>query len=238
MGISEKLFIAKAQKVFFNPSPLYEYDSIVEGCIVKDKFGDEWTMRAIDRNTWRGFHRINVNDDGPKNVYTLYFIKNKTKIIENLRNIESMEELNKLSNNLYFEINDLLKENIKNDMLVYNRVRVPIDLFLEHVISIANELSSCRKKLIPFLFVPLDEHTIKNCFTPRELIKEDLTLITTIADVDSPDEYNRLQKILYKKSVERTKEYGEKYYRIYSELLWNERYKNCFGGNLFETNLL
>lgn len=95
-----------------------------------------------------------------------------------------------------------------------------------------------QKKIIPFLFVPLDEHTIKKCFIPRELIKEDLTSITTIADVDSPDEYDRLQKILYKKSVERTKEYGEKYYRIYSELLWHERYKNYFGGNLFETNLL
>lgn len=146
MGISEKLFIAKAQKVFFNPSPLYDYDSIVEGCIVKDKFGDEWTMRAVDRNTWRGFHRINVNEDGPKSVYTLYFIKNKTKIIEDLKNIGSMEELNKFSNDLYSEINDLLKENIKNDKLVYNRVRIPIDLFLEHVISMANELNSCRKK--------------------------------------------------------------------------------------------
>lgn len=238
MGISEKLFIAKAQKVFFNPSPLYDYDSIVEGCIVKDKFGEEWTMRAIDRSIWRGFHRINVNEDGAKNIYVGYLIKNKTSIIDAIKKINNLDELNKFSDNLCSEIQALLKETIKNDKLVYNRIRVPIDLFLEHVISMAKELNCFRKKLIPFLFVPLDEHTIEKCFTSIELMKEDSKSITTITDIDSFDEYDRLQKILYKKSIERTKEYGEKYYRIYSELLWHDRYKNCSGGNLFETNLL
>ncbi|AKN33765.1 hypothetical protein Ccar_24240 [Clostridium carboxidivorans P7] len=237
MELIAKMFMAKAKKVFFNPSPLYNYDSIAQGCVVKDEYGDEWTMSAIDRSIWRGFHRVNNNEDGPKKVYIQYFIENKVKITDTLKKINSKDELNELSNYLYYELNDLLKENIKDDKLVYNRVRVPIDLFLEHVVSMAIELNDCRKKLIPFLFVPLDEHTIRNCFNEKQLIKDNLNIISRIGDIDLDKEYDRMQKILYNRAVRISKEYGQEYYRIYSELLWHNRYRN-FGRNLFETNLL
>jgi len=44
-----------------------------------------------------------------------YFMKNKLEIIDNLKNINNSNELNELSNQLYSELYDLLKQKIKEN---------------------------------------------------------------------------------------------------------------------------
>lgn len=235
---SGKMFMAKAKRVFLNPEPLYDYNSIVQGCSVKDNENNGLsTMYAIDRSIWRGFRKVDEYEDGAKYIYVQYFLDNKVKIIDKLMNINTVNELNKFSNELCSELHDLLSNNVLADKLVYNRIRVPVDLFIEHVVAMARELSECRKKLVPLLFVPLDEHSIKNCFQEKDLFKNSYKFISTIGDIDSPEEYDRLQDILFNKAKARSKELGQPYYRIYSEMLWHDRFKDTVGGNLFETNL-
>lgn len=231
------MFIIQAEKIFLNPHPLYDYNSIVEGCVVKDKFGENKIMRAVDTNTYRGFERINKDEEGASRIYITYFLKNKLKIIEQLIKVKTLDELNNFSNILYLEMEKLLLEgNIKEQKIIYNRVRFPIDLFIEHIVCMSEELKSERKKLVPLLFVPLDKHTISKCFKEKDLFVKNNKFIKGIGDIDTKEEYYRLQNILYKNSLKMSNEFGKKYYRIYSELLWKDRSINMFAGNLFETN--
>ncbi|WP_322020152.1 hypothetical protein [Clostridium butyricum] len=119
-----KLFVLQAKKIFLNPNPLYDYNSIIEGCLVEDKFGELVQMKAINSNTYRAFKRIDTTEEGASKIYEAYFIKNKMKIINSLKNIDTIEKLNDFSNKLQNEITELLLSgNIKDSVINYNRVR-------------------------------------------------------------------------------------------------------------------
>lgn len=238
LNMGTKIFLAKAEKIFLKPSQLYSYDEIINGCTVKDKFGDVHIMSAIDKSIWRGLHiRRDVQDtDGPKLIYTEFFNNNKKHIIETLKSINNNFELNYFSNQIYEELNNILKRNIKEEKLVYNRVRLPIDLVIEHIVAMAEELNSNRNKLVPLLFVPLDRESLRFAFDEPELKKSNFDDIHSIGDIESSGEYDRLQNIVQQRAEKIGKQLGGKYYRIYMELLWHKRDKN-WGGNLFETNI-
>ncbi len=233
-----KLFVLQAKRIFLNPNPLYDYSSIIEGCLVEDKFGELVQMKAINSNTYRAFKRIDTTEEGASKIYEAYFIKNKMKIINSLKNTDTIETLNDFSNKLQNEIAELLLSgNIKDSVINYNRVRFPIGLAIEYIVCMAEELKSVRHKLVPLVFVPLDSHTINKCFNDKQRF-DGKKFVEGISDIETKESYDKLENILYKNSLKLSKEFGETYYRIYSELLWKDRKDNLFAGNLFESNLI
>lgn len=241
-GSEKEMFISivkKAEVVFLNPNQLYPYDSIVNGCIVADPLGGiSKTMYAVANNTWRGFHRTANSTYGSKKIFTAYFTKNKLKILSALNTISSMDELDSLEENICNDIRNELFGNIKEDQLKsYNKIRKPVDLYIEHIVSMCSELTSNRTNIVKFLFLPLDSQIFSSSyiFSRSQLYSNGIKDNATFKDVQSQITYNSLQNILLKKSVDISNCIGKEFCRIYFDLLWNGRYRKP-GRNLFETN--
>lgn len=230
----------KAKDVFLNPSPLYSYEEIVNGCKVKDpSSGTTETMYAVSKNTWRGFHRTADSIYGSKEIFTGYFTKNKKTILSALKSVKSMEELDSLEDEICNDIRNNLFGNIKAEQLKsYNKIRKPVDLYIEHIVSMCSEISSeDRIKLSKLMFLPLDSRIFSSpyIFDPSELRYYGINNNATFKDVQNSQTYAKLQDILFKRATDISKVIGEEFHRIYFDLLWNDRYKKR-GKNLFETN--
>jgi hypothetical protein len=232
--------VKKTEEVFLKPNPPYSYENIVNGCKVTDVLsGTSKTMYAVSNNTWRGFHRTANSIYGSKEIFTGYFTKNKPKILSALISINSTEELNLLEDEICNEIKNNLVGNIKADQLKsYNKIRKPVDLYIEHIVSMCSEISNAnRTRLCRFLFLPLDSQIFRSpyIFKRSQLRNYGINDNATFKDVQNPEIYTALQDVLYKKSVDISNEIGKEFYRIYFDLLWNDRYKKP-GKNLFQTN--
>jgi len=231
--------VKKAEDVFLKPNPLYSYENIVNGCIVTSSFsGMCKTMYAVSNNTWRGFHRTFDSIYGSKEIFTGYFIQNKEKILGALESIKSTEELDSLEDSICNDIKTELFGNIRADQLnSYNKIRKPVDLYIEHIVSMCSEFSGNRIKITKFLFLPLDSQIFSSpyIFSRSQLYSYGIKDNATFKDVQIRKTYNALQDILLKKAIDISNCIGKKFNRIYFDLLWNDRYKKP-GNNLFETN--
>jgi hypothetical protein len=212
-------YLNRATQIFLRPTPEYDWSYIVP--------------RAVGQNTIRGFHRVNTNCPGAKPVFVSYFIENKAALIADMTAIKSRAELHLLSNNICRKLKSRL-DNIKPKQLVpYNKLRKPVDLYIEHLVAMAHDLRHARQRLTPLLFLPLDclifaHHAL---FTDEELSAHNLSRQSTYKDVQSETIYSKLQKLV----LDRADELKRSFYPIYFDLLWNDRSKRQ-GGNLFETN--
>ena len=231
--------VKKAEVVFLKPNPLYSYDDIVNGCIVSSPFsGISKTMYAVGNNTWRGFHRTSNSIYGSKEIFTSYFSRCKQKILSALNSITSMEELHTLEESICNDIRNELFGNIKeNQLKSYNKIRKPVDLYIEHIISMCSEISSSRINYVKLLFLPLDSQIFSSpyIFSRSQLYSNGIKDNATFKDVKSRITYNSLQRILLNKAVNISNCIGREFHRIYFDLLWNDRYRKP-GRNLFETN--
>ena len=229
--VFSRSYITLAKKVFTAPDPRYEWDEIVAGIEVGSK-----CHSAVGISTFRGFHRINKASHGAKNVFVNYFLDNKTELVGNLLRIRSRSELHKLSNRICKRIKDKLRNIIRSDQLdSYNKIRKPIDLYVEYLSSMARELDKVRSKLTPLLFLPLDSQIIsdKALFSDDELGDHGLSRKSTYKDVTSESAYRALQGLVRRKSEAMSAH--SRFYPIYFDLLWNKRYRNN-GRNLFKIN--
>lgn len=231
--------VNKAEDVFLKPNPLYTYDNIVNGCTVTSILsGIRKTMYAVSNNTWRGFHRTADSTYGSKEIFTGYFTQNKQKILSALESIKSTEELDSLEDSICKDIKTGLFGNIRADQLgSYNKIRKPVDLYIEHIVSMCSELSSNRINIAKLLFLPLDSQIFSSpyIFSRSQLYSYGINDNATFKDVQTRKTYNALQDILSKKAIDISNCIGKEFNRIYFDLLWNDRYKKP-GKNLFETN--
>lgn len=243
MMSKEKVYnqiIIKGDQIFNMPEDIYKYNYIINGCIVKNKSGKAERMYAVGSNTWRGFHKKDKEGIGSKEVFTSYFTGNKTFIVNTLKNISSEEELHEFENKICKDIKEKLILCIKENMLnSYNKIRKPIDLYIEHIVSMADDFTEDeRARLSDFLFLPLDSQmfTSEYIFTEVELYKFNLSRNSSFKDVYSESCYKSLQELLELKAQSISKDLDQNMKRIYFDLLWNERFLKE-GKNLFETNL-
>lgn len=224
----------KAKAIFQRPAETYSYESIVVGCPVKSELGEAATMYAVAKNTWRGFHRIDKSKDGAGSVFMDYFIKKKQYVIDALKTINTVEELDLFEDQICQEIKEELV-NIKQDMKKsYNKIRKPVDLYIEHIVSMAKELEGHRDRLAKLLFLPLDSQILASeyIFDTFELSRCGLKRSSTYGDIESKKVYKYIQELL----ITKAKEINEKEFcRIYFDLFWNDRYLKK-GTNLFQTN--
>ncbi|MBV4428296.1 hypothetical protein [Clostridium tyrobutyricum] len=231
--------VKKAEKVFLNSKTTYSYNEIINGCHVSNHSGSYKTMYAVGSNTWRGFHKKETTSAiGSKFVFTGYFTKNKDYIIENLKNMDNINKLNEFENKLCKNLKELLISHIKENMLnSFNKIRKPVDLYIEHIVSMSEELKDYKTKLIPMLFLPLDSQVFasEHIFTIKELYKYGLKRSSSFKDITSPKSYSELQRLLRIKAIKAGSILNKNFCRIYFDLLWNNRYENP-GSSLFETN--
>jgi len=231
-----KGLIEKGESIFIKPQKLYSYDSIINGCMVIDSNGKAIKMYAVAQNTWRGFHKLDKEGIGSKEIFVPYFNNNRENIISGLKDINTVEELEVFENTISDELRAMLSKCIKNNMLdSYNKVRKPVDLYIEHIVSMAKEFTTAqREKLVPLLFLPLDSQIFASeyIFSVKELYSFGLKRGSTFKDVSSSKIYKAIQNSLIEKSLK----INDSFQRIYFDFFWNERYKKT-GASLFETNI-
>jgi len=235
--VNWKEYLQRADQIFIHPKLTYSWEDIVTGVSVRTKGGMSKTMYAVGTNTFRGFHKINKDRPGAADIFKSFFIKEKISICSKLRMVNHYIELHTLENDICNDINGMLK-NFKREMfLSYNKLRKPIDLYFEHIISMAKEMNEEREKLVSCLFLPLDSQMFANStlFTDGDLKAYQVTRKSTYQDVRDEHTYCELQNIVRRKAEDITIKTGQAFNPIYFDLLWNDRYKSS-GRNLFETN--
>jgi hypothetical protein len=129
--------------------------------------------------------------------------------------------------------------NIKEEAIAsYNKVRKPVDLYIEHLVATSSDLDiTLRSKLAPLLFLPLDSQIFSNpaIFPLRELQNVNLSRNSTYQSVATEKTYTVLQSYLLEKSARISQGYGVAFHRIYFDMFWGDRFRNQ-GSNLFEVN--
>lgn len=206
-------------RIFLNPTPLLSYEYLAKN--------------SLASNTYRGFHRIDKCQPGASQIFEGFLLSNKQDIIKELNNISSEKELDQFADSLCDSLSHQLKVNIKDHQLTsYNKLRKPIDIIIEHMVSMGKDFANHRNALIPFLYLPLDSQMFK-CnfvFSDSEIKELEIRRTFSFKNIKSKEHYQKIQNFLKQKiSNEGVNS------RIYLDLIWNKRYESS-GTNLFLTN--
>lgn len=227
----------KADAVFLRPMPLYTWDAIVSGTTVCSEPGANRRMTAVGGNTFRGFYRLDKTSPGPKEAFISYFVTERQALVEALYGVRTREELHHLSNRICAAIRARLTNCAPRQLVPYNKIRKPVDLYLEHLTAMAVELDAARSTLVPLLYLPLDSQILAHTalFTDAELKAHGLHRNSTYKDITTENIYLALQHLLGERAEAVAAALHRPFPVIYFDLLWNDRYRN-WGANLFETN--
>jgi len=208
------------ERVFYNPTPLIDYEMLIKNSLGSNAL-------------FVGFHKINKTEQGSKDVFEYTFNKNKTSIIETINQIKTENELDEYENKICEELLEGLKINIISKQLnSFNKIRKPVDIVFEHLVSMGEDFHEARKNLTRHLFLPLDSQMFQSefVFSNLEVLHMQIKRTYTFKDIQQKEHYRTIQKFLKEKS----EKLGLRC-RIFFDLIWNERY-NTKGLNLFETN--
>jgi len=157
--------------------------------------------------------------------------------VNDLTAIRSRPDLHSLSNRIRDEIRARLHNIQPYQLDSYNKVRKPVDLYIQHLVAMAVELDRVRATLVPFLFLPLDSQILAHpcLFKESELRVHRLSRKSTYRDITSEQTYEALQELTSQKADVVAATRQRPFHVIYFDMIWNHRYRNG-GGNLFETN--
>lgn len=219
MGKAIELINKVGERLFYDPSPVYDYEYLVK--------------KSLGPNTYRGFHKVEKSKPGAKDVFENYFEKNEAYIIDALQSLKSEHGLDMLEQEICKGLKRELKKNIDNRQLVsYNKLRKPVDIIIEHLLSMGTDFSKVRKTGTKFLFLPLDSQMFQSqfVFSDQEIAELKIDRRFTFKDITSEGHYDEIQAFL----KEKASRIGLKN-RIFFDLVWNDRYKTK-GKNLFESN--
>ena len=238
MPILTANFVQLAEQVFLHPQPTYPWNNIVSGVVVN---GTE--MHAVSRNTWRAFHRVNKPGPGAKDVFIPYFTQapGATALIQQLSQVATVENLDHLANSICDHLRHrLINGNIKPHQLEpnkYNKLRKPVDIYLEALVSMATELTPHRARLTPLLRVPLDTWIFGHplLLTEPMLRAAGLNRGSGFGELKQEADYIQLQSALQTLARQCAAELQRPFHPIYFDLLWGNRYTRN-GGNLFQLN--
>jgi len=230
-------YAARGSEIFLQPKPEYPWRDIVSGTNVQSKNGQIRRMFAVAPNTFRGFHRINQQCPGAKEEFVSYFRDGESKIVAMLRTVENREQLHHIADTLCSEIRDRLTNCKPSQLDSYNKLRKPVDLYLQHLTCMASELRKSRDNLVPLLFLPLDSQIVAHpyIFTVTELSVHRLTRQSTYKDIADSKSYNSLQAIVASRASQVSSTIHCPFHPIYFDLIWNNRFER-WGGNLFEAS--
>jgi hypothetical protein len=150
-------------------------------------------MHWVD--TYRGFHRTDKKTDGAKVAFTSVLRSKKDDIIRSLSKIRNEDELTELENEMGESVRMVLHKTIRKDQLdSYNKIRKPLDIFFEHLVSMEEDFGSIRRKITPFLFLPLDSWMFKSpeVFPDEELEALQIKRNFSFQDIVKPGHYFKI----------------------------------------------
>ena len=231
-------YVDKADLVFLRPGNRYLWDEIVLGVVVLTARGTPRArpVSAVEMNTFRGFHRVIKNCPGAQEGFRSYFVEERINLTHALEQVETREQLHELQNRICESLRGRLK-NVRSEQLrSYNKLRKPVDLYIEHLVNMALELDTHRSRLTPLLFLPLDSQILQHpeLFTDNELRTEGLSRRSTYKDVTTETMYQSMQQLLKQKADGIASQLHRSFHVIYFDLIWGSRFRN-WGSNLFET---
>lgn len=206
------------ERIFYHPNPQLSYEYL--------------SQYSLSSNTFRGFHRIDKTKPGAGQVFRNILNQQSRFIIKTINNATKENDIDLLSNELVKILKFKLSKNINQHQLQsYNKIRKPVDIVIEHMVSMFEGFEKVRQKIIPFLFLPLDSQMFQSEFVFSDFEIKELRLSRnfTFQDIWDKSQYLEIQKLLNEKA--RKLEID----RIFFDLAWNERYDSN-GGNLFDTN--
>ncbi|HOA82300.1 MAG TPA: hypothetical protein PKK61_14750 [Defluviitaleaceae bacterium] len=227
-----------AEKIFLNPSVLYNYEDIIKGVTINGR-----RKKAVNINTTQAFGRKlsygNFYDNKIKamEVFDEFFLTKKDQIINELQQIKTREEMDIFEHNLFKSLQEALLS-YSTPILInesYNRIRKIVDLYLEHIVTMANEIDgTTRKQLLPLLFLPIDSWIIENeeIFDNVSIYRWGLTRNSSFGEIRTKKLYDDMQLYLMEKANEISVRLGKEFYVIYFDVFWNNRL-NIPKGNLF-----
>ena len=206
-------------RIFLTPKPTLSYEELVQ--------------RSLGSNTFRGFHKVDKEGEGASAVFRRILTKNKENIINAIRESNSEECINTLSNNIGKKLRKNLVNNRPEQLISFNKIRKPVDIFIEHIVAMGSDFDKpTRRRVTKWLYLPLDSQMFKSplVFSDAEIEKFKIKRTFTFKDIWKEIDYYEIQSFLKEKSKKAGIEN-----RIYFDLLWNDRYGSS-GNNLFETN--
>lgn len=236
----------QAEQVFLAPDEVYPWNDIIQGVAVTFPNGRVKTFRAVAPNTFRGHRRIDTSKPGSITVFQPYFLNRRRHILRGLKAVRTRHDLHQLLNEITEDIRlgmTNIQDAVRNS---FNRVRKPVDLYIEHLVAMAREISpALRQRLVPLLFLPLDSvmlnpipipgHSPIRLFDPNTLAGLDLSTQPSYGHVSTQAQYEALQTLVDDACQELTRRCKRTIHPIYLDLLWRKRFTRT-GGNLFKLN--
>jgi len=207
------------QIVFYNPQEILQYDTLAK--------------KSLAPNTYRGFHKIDKSRSGAKVAFEKILLGKFKLIRDGLLVAKSEKDLDQLEREICSLLKDELLKNIINHQLnSFNKIRKPVDIFIEHLIAMGADFSEQRLILTKHLFLPLDSQMFLSniVFSDQEMAELKIKRSFTFKDIRDEYHYYEIQTFLKEKAAKVGIEN-----RIFFDLIWNNRYKSN-GGNLFATN--
>lgn len=232
-----KRVFERACEVMQSPTPVYSYQEIIKGTYI---YGT--TMKAVAFNTFQGFGR-NINGSKAQNLYIEFMLIIGNALIERLLQIKTRKELSELYDDIFDAVFKLLKDHGIDRLDSYNRIRKPIDLYIEHIVLLCSDIDkSQRDTLIPFLYLPLDGQMFSSVDVFQnniDLLKYGLNRNSTFGKLKNPNDYQGIQMDVERRAEEISKEISYDFYPIYFDMLWRRQTKKRYettGTNLFLCN--
>ncbi len=236
----------KADRVLCRPRVTYPWEEVILGARVGRPGGGVKRMMAVAPNTWRGHRRLDKSRPGSGEVFRDYFLHRRNDLIEGLDAVRTREDLHRLLNGVCGEIRSRLTNIVEHVRTSYNSVRKPVDLYVEHLVTMATEVpADLRRRLVPMLFLPLDNRMLQpirvpggptvQLFDPFVLQRHNLTPRSSYGHIRTEQCYLDLQREVERKAAEVSRLCGRPFPSVYFDLLWNGRHSRD-GANLFELN--
>ncbi len=227
-------YLDKAEQVFLTPMPQYSWTQIVLGADVRSQFSGTRRLSAVGQNTFRGFHKVNKLLSGAKEAFTRYFLEQEPALTHSLSSVASRDDLDLLSNRICDEVSAGLGNCLPSQRRSFNKIRKPVDLYLEHLVAMAVELAERRSRLVPLLNLPLDSQILAHpdLFSVHELTAHGLTRRSTYKDIHNQETYASLQRLLLTKANSVAESLGRSFHVIYFDLLWNDPFGSVDGMQL------
>lgn len=234
-----KQALKSAETIFLNPTVTYQYEDIIRGVQVNST-----RKKAVDINTTQAFGKKLDHGNFWENkvkameVCDEYFLAQKAHILKALcSTIKSREALDAFEHELYKGLQTALlpysTSNLINES--YNRTRKIVELYLEHIVSMATEISDDhRKDIVPLLFLPIDSWIMAKefIFDDYNLARWGLKRNSSFGSIRSKALFDDMQRYLMKKAQEISTIIGVDFHVIYFDVFWNNRL-DIPGCNLF-----
>lgn len=206
------------ERIFYNPNPQLSFEYL--------------SHYSLSSNTFRGFHRLDKTKQGAGKSFRDVLTQQSNYIIQSILNAKNESDIELLSDELVKILKFELVKNINQHQLQsFNKIRKPVDIVIEHMVSMFEGFIEVRRRIVPFLFLPLDSQMFQSSFvfSEKEIIDLKLNRGFTFQDIWDKSHYLEIQNFLREKAEKLGMD------RIFFDLAWNERY-NSNGGNLFDTN--